>query len=147
MTCCWKARTEETAKDECRLLLRCTISPYRNLVSDFGEKRWMLEKRNEIVARIYELAAGIILRCYESRDGHSLPSFLQRRAPGEFSESLSTRENNDGILPGDDLLLLRELINAKVGNQLREKTRSSRTVLPAYGWTAWRKRKGFPDPV
>lgn len=100
---------------------KCTISPYRNLVSDFGEKRWMLEKRNEIVARIYELAAGnyaTLLRIKETGIP-CLPAFnegLLGNFQGAYQPGRITTEYYQEMVS----FLLRELINAKVGNQLRE---------------------------
>ncbi|HTI08878.1 MAG TPA: ATP-dependent helicase [Puia sp.] len=100
---------------------RCTSSPYRNLVSDFGEKRWMLEKRNEIVASIYELAAGnyaTLLRIKESGIP-CLPSFSEGFL-GSFQRAYQPGRITTEYYQEMISFLLRELINAKVGNQLRE---------------------------
>jgi DNA replication ATP-dependent helicase Dna2 len=100
---------------------KCTVLPYRNLVSEHVEKREALSIRNEIVANIYKLAV---------RDFTPLQNIIEEGIPAlpRFHES-ALMAFQQGYAPDriatiyyQEMIafLLRELVNAKVGDQLKE---------------------------
>jgi hypothetical protein len=100
---------------------KCQISPYRHLVSEHREKRQILEQRNEIVAQIYRLAAKdfSVLQRIRLQGIQGLPVFKEQvlslfqtaYEPGR----IATEYYQEMVS-----FLIRENINTKVGNLLKE---------------------------
>lgn len=100
---------------------KCQISPYRHLVSEHREKMQILEQRNEIVAQIYRLATKdfSVLERIKVQGIQGLPVFkdqvltLFQKAyePGR----IATEYYQEMVS-----FLIRENINTKVGNLLKE---------------------------
>lgn len=100
---------------------KCPDSPYRNLVSEHREKRQVLQERNEIVAYIYQLAGKDFSPLQKIKDQgitglpvfkeHALAQFRLFYQPGR----IATEYYQEMIS-----FLLREFINTKVGQQLKE---------------------------
>lgn len=100
---------------------RCTISPYRSLVSEHREKQDAVNRRNEIVANIYRLAADnfTILQKIRSNGIPGLPSFGMA-ALQTFQHSYDPEKIASQYYQALMAFTLRELINAKVGDLLKE---------------------------
>ena len=100
---------------------RCTISPYRNLVSEVREKQDVVSRRNEIVANIYKLAAGDYTTLQRiHRDGiRGIPPFGMA-ALQAFQQFYDPKRIASQYYQELVAFTLRELINAKVGDLLRE---------------------------
>ncbi|HVW58581.1 MAG TPA: ATP-dependent helicase [Puia sp.] len=100
---------------------KCPQSPYRNLVSEHMEKREVLQVRNEIVEHIYQLAGRDFSVLHRIKDRHvvglakfkeaALAQFRLFYQPGR----IATEYYEEMVA-----FLLREFINTKVGNQLKE---------------------------
>ncbi|MBN9383483.1 MAG: ATP-dependent helicase [Chitinophagaceae bacterium] len=100
---------------------KCPDSPYRNLVSEHMEKREVLQVRNEIVEHIYQLAGRdfSVLRRIKDQQVAGLAKFKETilaqfrlfYQPGR----IATEYYEEMVA-----FLLREFINTKVGNQLKE---------------------------
>lgn len=100
---------------------KCTISPWRSIVSEHREKVSVLNRRNEIVASLYKLANG---------DTSPLQRIKDRGVPGIPGFSLDKLEAFRQWYAPDRIatqyyqellaFILRELINTKVGDLLKE---------------------------
>lgn len=100
---------------------KCTISPYRNLVSEYREKQEAVSRRNEIVARIYQLAGNNFSTLEKIRqDGiPGIPRFSET-ALQTFQRSYAPERIASQYYQELVAFTLRELINAKVGDLLKE---------------------------
>ena len=100
---------------------KCRISPYRNLVSEHREKNQVLEIRNNIVARIYALASGdfSVMEQIKTRGVAGLPIFKEA-ALAQFRNAYEPERIATAYYQQMIAFLLREFVNTKVGNQLRE---------------------------
>ncbi|HET6253437.1 MAG TPA: ATP-dependent helicase [Puia sp.] len=99
----------------------CRISPYRNVISKHEEKREALAIRNELVAKIYQLAAGDFSFLHKIRTAGvpGLPPY-QEGALHDLQRLYLPEKITSGYYEEMMAFILRELINDKVGDQLRE---------------------------
>lgn len=100
---------------------KCNISPYRNIVSEHAEWNQALNTRNSIVFKIYRLAGGDfrMLNAIKEKGIPSLPKYSETELarfqyfydPGK----IATQYYQELVA-----FTLREMINTKVGDYLRE---------------------------
>ncbi|AEV98331.1 hypothetical protein A4D02_22740 [Niastella koreensis] len=99
---------------------QCTTLPYRSIVSERGEKIDVLHIRNEITAKIYQLANGdfSLLRKIK-HEGVTDPGFKRDQLTqfrAHYDPSRIASQYYEELLA----FTLREMINAKVGDMLKE---------------------------
>ncbi|HEY8895329.1 MAG TPA: AAA domain-containing protein, partial [Niastella sp.] len=100
---------------------KCTVSPLRNIVSEHDEKMKVLNIRNEITAKIYRLANGdfSLLENLKINGIPDLPDFKEKDLI-KFSQVYDPSRIATQYYQEMLAFILRELINAKVGDLLKE---------------------------
>jgi DNA replication ATP-dependent helicase Dna2 len=100
---------------------QCQIIPERNIISEFREKNQLLKIRNEIVSKIYQLADRnfTTFERIKNKGIDNLPPYklagLEQFRKFYDSNTITTQYYQELIA-----FILRELINAKVGERLKE---------------------------
>ncbi|HEX6430034.1 MAG TPA: ATP-dependent helicase [Niastella sp.] len=99
---------------------KCTVSPYRNIVSEHNEKIDVLHIRNEIAAKIYQLANGDFSQLHKIKtEGIASLPVYKREELDTFRRFYDPTKITSQYYQELLAFTLREMINAKVGDMLK----------------------------
>jgi DNA replication ATP-dependent helicase Dna2 len=99
---------------------KCTVKPYRNIVSEHSEKIDVLNTRNEITAKIYQLANGDFSQLHKIRyEGIASLPVYKRNELDAFKRFYDPTKITSQYYQELMAFTLREMINAKVGDMLK----------------------------